>query len=392
MKDYIVQNSQESIGTDIDNGPCVFIAMPTFNRGEGCKTVIDLIKKQTYKIWLLLIIDDGSMDDNSEIITSYLKKIKDDRIKYVKNKTNKRVPYSLNRGIKYFLDSDCDYFTWISDDNTYYPNFINDLVSLEADFSYSSFVIDDKVREIVYTVSKEYSDIYDLYNNFAGIGSYMWSKNAIYKIGLYNLNISLCEDFEFVIRTFKEVKNIKFSSDVGMVYILHYGSLYITENEQAFALRAEIDKIYKTLLTKEAKNIIVCFSNLSNDLVIKKIESFTEHADKTYLKIIMTNDEIITLDDRNNLLFVPNKYVDIVCSLIIDNKIHFLYYDDIKFYSDVIKLKNKMNVFITVYNLVSFNSSFKNQINSAEIVLYSQPNLIHFLKKINDNKKFILLE
>ena len=45
----------------------------------------------------------------------------------MENDVNCQVAKTLNKGIQYLLDNDkFTHFTWISDDNEYYPNFLND--------------------------------------------------------------------------------------------------------------------------------------------------------------------------------------------------------------------------------------------------------------------------
>jgi glycosyltransferase involved in cell wall biosynthesis len=58
--------------------PLVSIVMPTFNRANFIEETIGTIQKQTYTAWELIIIDDGSSDNTSEIVHQ----IDDDRILY----------------------------------------------------------------------------------------------------------------------------------------------------------------------------------------------------------------------------------------------------------------------------------------------------------------------
>lgn len=70
--------------------------MPTYNCANFIKPAIKSVLAQKYENYELLIIDDGSIDNTEEIITS----IKDERINYIKNRKNIGIVKSLNSGIK----------------------------------------------------------------------------------------------------------------------------------------------------------------------------------------------------------------------------------------------------------------------------------------------------
>ena len=85
------------------------VIMPTYNRGYTIKRAVDSVLKQSYKNWELIIVDDGSTDNTSEI----LKKYADERIKYIRYEINKGANHARNIGLKKskgrkiaFLDSD----------------------------------------------------------------------------------------------------------------------------------------------------------------------------------------------------------------------------------------------------------------------------------------------
>ena len=99
-----------------------------------------MILNQTYTNCLLYIVDDGSCQTHKQKYRELKQKYASNKkVVFDENETNKHIGYSLNKGIQYLLDNNADYFTWISDDNTYYNNYVETLVSMKKDFAHSSW-------------------------------------------------------------------------------------------------------------------------------------------------------------------------------------------------------------------------------------------------------------
>ncbi len=74
----------DSTAKRLANKPLVSICMLTYNRAHYIGAAIESVLAQTYGNWKLIIIDDGSTDNTSSIVTSY----SDERIKYVQYTEN----------------------------------------------------------------------------------------------------------------------------------------------------------------------------------------------------------------------------------------------------------------------------------------------------------------
>lgn len=74
----------------------VTVLMPVYNGAEFIREAIESVLKQTFTAFELLIIDDGSVDNSTEIIQSY----DDPRIQLILNKKNIGLVNTLNKGIK----------------------------------------------------------------------------------------------------------------------------------------------------------------------------------------------------------------------------------------------------------------------------------------------------
>ncbi|WP_315168872.1 glycosyltransferase family 2 protein [Metaclostridioides mangenotii] len=93
------------------NEPLVSIITPVYNSEKFLSETIECIQNQTYKNWQLLLIDDCSNDNSSEVIKRYSEH--ESRIKYIKLDNNSGAAVSRNKGLSLaegrfvaFADSD----------------------------------------------------------------------------------------------------------------------------------------------------------------------------------------------------------------------------------------------------------------------------------------------
>ena len=87
----------------------VSIIMPSYNTSKYIRESIDSVIAQSYSMWELIIVDDCSTDETTDIVTSY----RDERIRYMQNDSNSGAAASRNRALREargewiaFLDSD----------------------------------------------------------------------------------------------------------------------------------------------------------------------------------------------------------------------------------------------------------------------------------------------
>ena len=182
----------------------ILVVMPTYNRSENIENSIAMINAQTYNNWIFLIIDDGSTETHKHKFREIQEKYQSHKIIFQENDVNCHIAKTLNKGIHYLIDSDTNFthFTWISDDNEYYSHFLAELYKGNTFFKYGSYDIQE-LNLKVNTNNKKYQDFDDILNHFAGCASFMWTKEAVNEIGFYDENVPGCEDFEYLLRTFK---------------------------------------------------------------------------------------------------------------------------------------------------------------------------------------------
>ena len=91
--------------------PDISVIMSVYNGEEYLIEAIESVRKQTFKNWELIVINDCSTDSTAKILQDF--SIKDERIKVHTNEVNLKLPASLNKAIslctgKYIARMDAD--------------------------------------------------------------------------------------------------------------------------------------------------------------------------------------------------------------------------------------------------------------------------------------------
>ncbi len=90
----------------------VSVIVPVYNAARYIEKTIDMVCRQTYKDWELILVDDASRDNSVEVIENYIKK-QGKRIRLIKKNINQGAAEARNTGIDScsgrfiaFLDAD----------------------------------------------------------------------------------------------------------------------------------------------------------------------------------------------------------------------------------------------------------------------------------------------
>ena len=95
----------------------------TYNRASILNHCIEKLLAQSVDDYEVIVIDDGSSDSTRDV----MKKIKDKRFRYFRNKEKKGQPYARNKGIKH---SKGDIIIFVDSDVLVDKNFIRDHIKL----------------------------------------------------------------------------------------------------------------------------------------------------------------------------------------------------------------------------------------------------------------------
>jgi len=179
----------------------ISIVLPVYNGERYLKYSINSILEQTFTDWELIIVDDCSCDNTSDIINEYINI--DNRIYCIRNEKNLKIPGSLNVG---FAKAKGEYLTWTSDDNMYDKN------ALEV---MNHYLDHNKEKVMVYASCRLMDDhgtgipgawgekkptpLGLLRENTCG-ACFLYRASAAQKVGLYDQSAFLAEDHDYWLR------------------------------------------------------------------------------------------------------------------------------------------------------------------------------------------------
>ncbi|MEI6701945.1 MAG: glycosyltransferase family A protein [Deltaproteobacteria bacterium] len=202
--------------------PKVSVILPTHNGARYLAGALEALVAQSLENWELLAVDDASTDATPEILAEFARR--DPRIRVIRNRENRKLPASLNIG---FAASGGAFLTWTSDDNLQKPNALLKLVAfLEANpttgLVYSHYSLIDESGKQTDRIHVRAPALL-AFGNVVG-ASFLYRREVFEKIGGYNENLFLAEDYEYWLR-------IAAAFPVGILredlygYRLHSGSL-----------------------------------------------------------------------------------------------------------------------------------------------------------------------
>ena len=258
--------------------------VPVYNTEKYLKKCLDSLVNQTYKDFEIILINDGSTDKSSNIISKYQKKYKNI---IVIDKENEGLSMARNRGVQ---KSSGKYIIFVDSDD-YVSNKLLEEVDKKIDDS-------DILRFQIATEDEEYTKINEYheegfesmcgYDAFKYLSSYHFVEPAwcyvirknyyienkfSFKKGVYHEDFGL---IPYVIYKARKVKSIDF---IGYYYIQRNGSI-MNNNDYKKTVKKAFDMLeqYKTMRLF-AKNINrknnlddYFLSYISNSVIVKARE------------------------------------------------------------------------------------------------------------------------
>lgn len=183
--------------------PKVSIIMPTYNRGWIIERAIKSVLAQTFADFELIIIDDASTDNTKDVLS----KFDDPRIYTEFLSENKKVSAVRNIGVQ---KAQGEFIAYLDTDNLWYPQFLEVMLSELTDeyvlaYSGQNLFLVDGNKENPQIISRKirndsYNPIWLLKGNYIDINSVMHTKKIVEEIGMFDENLSTCEDWDLFAR------------------------------------------------------------------------------------------------------------------------------------------------------------------------------------------------
>jgi glycosyltransferase involved in cell wall biosynthesis len=248
----------------------VSVIIPSYNKSKFLSNCIESVLKQTYKNIEILIVDDCSNDGSQRIIRRYSDMYSN--IKYLFHETNEGVSKSRNDGARVASNN---YITFLDADDYYYSvdKISREMIILNEDnyetrkdiipFSSIQFVNEEGTKITCRKLFKKLNGavyktvlLSGAFSRFI-IRDYILERRKFFEIGGYQQNLSLFEDYDFLIRLCENSCFVH-SGCIGTAYRQISGGLSDKKKEHLLQTKKDICSQY----LRNSYSLVSCFSSI----------------------------------------------------------------------------------------------------------------------------------
>lgn len=349
--------------------PKISVVLPTYNGQEYIKEAIESIINQTFEDWELIIVNDCSTDETGKIIEEYREK--DSRIRIINNYVNKKLPASLNVG---FLQATGEYLTWTSDDNMYLPNALKIMTKYldqnpKQIMVRARYNVINEEKEVLY-VADEYDQDIGYIRNCVG-ACFLYRKEVVEKIGYYNENKFLVEDYDYWLRILFQYGEIGQICDVLYLYRTHKCSLTSTRERDIRKMLLKLRKEYiqKLVLRLSHRKDLLC--EIYYDFKMDHMLDFeVKELITTYVPEVKM--DCGNVESKESIVYGAGEYGKLA---------YDRYASIIKYYAD----KNKCGEYLFDRKIISINEMRKLKDQYQILIAASSHNIYSFLRTLEEN-------
>ncbi len=245
------------------------IITPTYNRAHTIERAIDSILRQSYQNFEMIIIDDGSTDNTSEIVEKYLN---DPRIRYIGPNKNGGVNVARNIGLKN-VSKDSEWVTFLDSDDEFFPDALEKMKkTLELNPAYNYFrfsVVYDNGEAACFT--KDDNTILDYEGTL--------KQEDVSGEWVVTMRKKILDDgfkFEESVNAFESISWYALSKVENCLYSKNNVRIYQLDNEGLLRQAIKTKNYYKN----QIKGISLYLKLYSNDL---KIYNKNDYAEQLYV-------------------------------------------------------------------------------------------------------------
>jgi glycosyltransferase involved in cell wall biosynthesis len=182
----------------------VTVVLITHNRHESLKRAVASVVNQTYPHFELVVVSDCEKD-----VSPVLDEFKDERIVYIQSKRRLGMGIARNMGLRRARGK---YVAYLGEDDVYYPDHLELLVAALATTSFNAAYCSS--RRVLWqadaqgkrmttqsgTIDRDYNKRRFLLVDYIPLTSVMHRRSLLESIGLFDQDLSLYEDWDFLIR------------------------------------------------------------------------------------------------------------------------------------------------------------------------------------------------
>lgn len=340
----------------------VSIIVPVYNSSKYLSRSLNSLINQTYKNLEIIVIDDASTDNSSEIIKKF--SLKDDRIIPFYSEINQGVSKARNRGLKTFSG---DYVLFVDSDDYLVEDaveiMLNNALKYDSDYvdSYHLLIYKTNKKTYYFTenkVPKKIEVMGSLKKNIEVLNKYTYVngkliKKELLKDMLFDEKLSRYEDLVFEHEIKKKIKNMIFLNDV-----LYYYFQVPTSLTNSLGLK-------HACYLDAAKKVVENYSDSSKEIKLKIESILFTNAFFTGVSKVIKNDlslennvsvfkEYLNEFDQIFKTWKDNKYIN----KIIKRYIIRLKGNDKKIKKLINKTKN-INFINIYFKFLSFKNKYK---------------------------------
>src|SRR5262245_42228248 len=252
--------------------PKVSVVITTRNRADFLRAAIHSVEHQTFQDFELIVVDDASEDETSEVVRSF----SDPRIRYFRHETNKGEGATRNTGVRHAAG---EYIAFLDDDDEWLPRKLEKQVPLldgsgsNVALVYSGFwKVEGTSKEIVARVVPQkrgavFRDMW--FQNWIGTPSTVMLRRACFeKVGTFDEGLAFGADYDMWLRVAKEFE-VECLTEPLVLYTVHanrmsagFESLIRGKEEQLRKYRhlfARDSKIYSRRYL--SLGVLYCYNN-----------------------------------------------------------------------------------------------------------------------------------
>jgi len=305
--------------TEIKEGkfPLVSICIPAYNSEAFIDKTLNCLINQTYTNIEIIIVDDGSKDRTVSLINNF----KDERLTLL-TQANKGASAARNKAYQL---SKGDYIKFLDADDVINNNCIEqqvyaiiDEVYCVASAKWGRFFKNDlsdfqfspeKVWHTMPGIDWVIDSLIEHGSNMTQPGIFLIPRTLIERTGLWNEELSLIDDFDFMTRIITECNEVIFCEEAILYYrggMVQSLSMQKSQKDLESAFKAQMSGI-KAILNKEntTKSRLAC----ANSLQLWAYEFYLKHSDLYEIvndKIKELGGSTVKIDGGKLFIFMQN--------------------------------------------------------------------------------------